>query len=122
LIAAQKEAGALSRGGGEKGVGRKGKNAGSSGTRIPLSESGIDKKLADRGRKLARLTDEKFETVLSEGHARVSHEGERVQSNLIREGARASEAGHGETRSERRLRQERSTSCVSGGSPVLSRF
>jgi hypothetical protein len=44
-----------SKGGGEKGIGRKGKNAGSEKTRIKtLAEQKIDKNLADRARP-ARL-------------------------------------------------------------------
>ena len=42
-----RQAGKLAKGGGEKGVGRRGKNAGHERTRISLAEQGIDKHLAD---------------------------------------------------------------------------
>jgi hypothetical protein len=51
-----REAGKLARGGAEKGVGRRGKNAGPRATRIQsLAEQGIDKHLADRARKAAAM-------------------------------------------------------------------
>jgi hypothetical protein len=46
----REKGGGLARGGGEKGVGRRGKNAGPNPTRIPLSDMGIDKHLADEAR------------------------------------------------------------------------
>lgn len=53
-----------------------------------LAEAGIDKNLADRARKLAAVPEKKFNAMLDEWHERVEHEGQRVRTNLIREGER----------------------------------
>jgi hypothetical protein len=58
----ERRAGRLAKGGAEKGVGRRGKNAGLPETRIPtLADHGIDKNLADKARKLAAMSEDKFE-------------------------------------------------------------
>lgn len=56
--------------------------------RPTLAEAGIDKHLADRARKLAAVQPDKFEDMLADWHERVSHETERVTTNLLREGER----------------------------------
>lgn len=83
LIAAQKESGGLQHGGD-----RKSRDASGPLKPITLDEAGIDKHLADRARKLAAVPEEKFEAMLGEWHERVQQEGERVRTNLIREGER----------------------------------
>jgi N6-adenosine-specific RNA methylase IME4 len=82
LIAAQKalpreKGGGLARGGGEKGVGRRGKNAGPNPTRIPLSDMGIDKHLADEARRLAAIEEREFEARLKEAR----EQGEKKQTS-----------------------------------------
>lgn len=63
LIKAEREMGKLAKGGAEKGVGRRGKNAGSRETRIPtLDERGVDKNLAHRARALESFPEPKFES------------------------------------------------------------
>jgi N6-adenosine-specific RNA methylase IME4 len=58
-------AGKLAKGGAEKGVGRRGNNAGPQATRITLAEQGVDKHLADEARKLAAMPADKFEADLA---------------------------------------------------------
>lgn len=53
------------KGGAEKGVGRRGKNAGPQATRIQtLEKQGVDKHLADRARKAWRMPADKFEALI----------------------------------------------------------
>jgi N6-adenosine-specific RNA methylase IME4 len=60
-----------------------------------LAEAGIDHKLSMRGQALARVAPPKFERMLGEWRERISHETERVTTNLLREGER------GQTRTAR---------------------
>src|SRR3954454_15401416 len=61
---AQKATVGLARGGAEKGVGRRGKNAGRAATRITLAEVGINKHLANEARKLGALSEPAFESAV----------------------------------------------------------
>ena len=46
------------------------------------------KRLADRARKFAAVPDKKFERMVGDWRERISHETERVTTNLVREGER----------------------------------
>jgi N6-adenosine-specific RNA methylase IME4 len=56
--------------------------------RPKLAEAGIDKKLSSRAQHLARVPSLIFEGMLYDWRARISHETERVTTNLVREGQR----------------------------------
>ena len=58
--------------------------------RPTLAAAGIDKKLSSRAQKLAAVPGEQFEGMLADWRGRVSDETERVTTNLLREGTRAS--------------------------------
>lgn len=68
LIAEQKETVGLNRGGGEKGIGRRGKQCGSKkephSAPPTLAEAGIDKKLSSTAQKLAAIPNDEFEGIL----------------------------------------------------------
>jgi hypothetical protein len=69
MMQKQKETVGLAKGGAEPGVGRRGKNAGSSIPRITkptYEEAGIDKNLAKDARALATLTDKQFDKQVEE--------------------------------------------------------
>lgn len=55
-----------------------------------LADARIDKKLSSRAQKLAAVPGEQFEGMLADWRGRVSDETERVTTNLLREGTRAS--------------------------------
>lgn len=79
------KAGLLSKGGAEKGIARRGKNAGLSATRIPaLADLGIDKHLADRMRKAAAMPG-----LLSRRSRMIRRLSAQPRMHCIRKGARA---------------------------------
>jgi phage N-6-adenine-methyltransferase len=85
LMAAQREAGLLSKGGGdqksEHRVLEKPIDA-----PITLAEAGIDKNLADRARKYAAIPEPEFEATIEDWRGRVEQETERVTVNLLASG------------------------------------
>lgn len=83
LFDAQKTAGGFKRGGD-----RKSKVAVGPLKPITIDEVGIDKHLADRARKLARVPVRKFEAMIGEWRERTEREHDRVTMNLLREGDR----------------------------------
>src|SRR4051812_43235282 len=85
LRQAQKATVGLARGGGEKGVGRRGKNAGSGPTRITLAEVGINKHLANEARKLGALSEPAFDTAVQAAQNAVR----RVVRDAARTGTKA---------------------------------
>ena len=96
LIGAQKGSTGLNRGGGEKGVGRAGKNAPPTSGRIlkpTLAEAlELPKKeahrLSERSQKLAAVPEKRFERMVGDWRDRIGKETERVTTNLLREGER----------------------------------
>lgn len=70
MIREQKETVGLNRGGGEPGIGRRGKECGA--TEEPhsykptLSDAGIDKKLSARSQQIAAIPEDEFESTLAE--------------------------------------------------------
>jgi len=56
--------------------------------KVTLAEAGVDKKLSARAQKLAVLAEDLFEGLLNRWRARLSHETERVTTNLLNEGQR----------------------------------
>lgn len=57
-----------------------------------LADVGIDKKLSTRAQQLAAVPAPKFDAMLADWHGRVERETERVTTNLLREGQRATVA------------------------------
>ena len=89
LMAAQREAGMMSRG--TAGTGNDNVTGGLRenppvDAPITLSEAGIDKNLADRARKYAAIPEAEFNATLTDWRARVEEENERVTVNLLNAG------------------------------------
>ena len=80
MIRAQKETVGLAKGGGDTSTGSR---------KVPvqepptLAEAGIDKKLSSRAQKLAAVSEDKFERLLSEWRQHAEQENERVTTNLL---------------------------------------
>ncbi|MBM3545275.1 MAG: hypothetical protein FJX44_12425 [Alphaproteobacteria bacterium] len=83
LMAAQRDAGAMSSGGRVRLCGLE-KNPQSEPP--TLDEAGIDKNLADRARKLAAVPEEEFEEKVSGWRGRVEQENKRVTVDLLKPG------------------------------------
>lgn len=58
-------------------------------SRVRLNDAGVDRKLSSRAQKLAAVPTDKFESMLGEWQERVSLEGERVTTRLLRAGDNA---------------------------------
>src|SRR5207245_2807237 len=89
IIIAQKETVGLNRGGGEKGVGRRGKECSPeaeqhSSAPPTLEEAGIDRKLSSRAQKMAAIEPEKFEQLLELHRAEVIEKNNKVSVDLLR--------------------------------------
>ena len=85
LMAAQKEAGALSKGGRARVCGLQENPQ----TEPPtLEEAGIDKNLADRARKFAAIPEREFNDIVDDWRGRIAEENERVTVNLLAAGER----------------------------------
>lgn len=85
LMAAQRDAGAMSGGGRPSETGLKTNPVYAPPT---LAEAGIDKNLADRARKYAAVPEHEFESILAERRDRIETENKRVTVNLIEAGVR----------------------------------
>ena len=85
LIAAQKASVGLARPGRPK----NGSDVDPIATPATLAEAGIDKHLADRARRLAKLSEPDFAAHVATWRGRVESETERVTKHLFREGDRA---------------------------------
>jgi N6-adenosine-specific RNA methylase IME4 len=95
LIRAQSKTVGLNKGGGEKGVGRAGKNAVVIHDRIitpPLKEAGISKDLSSRAQKLAAVPEPEFEAEMAGWREKVKAENARVTTTLLKAGAKAQNA------------------------------
>lgn len=84
LMAAQRDAGALSSGG------RPSEKTGSKTDPVSapptLEEAGIDKHLADRARKFAAIPEREFNDIVDDWRGRIAEENERVTVNLLAAG------------------------------------
>jgi N6-adenosine-specific RNA methylase IME4 len=94
IIKAQKETVGLNRGGGEPGVGRRGKQCDSeteqhSAAPPTLEQAGIDRKLSSRAQRMAAIAPEKFEQLLELHRAEVLEENNKVSVDLLRTSAEA---------------------------------
>ena len=99
MIAAQRDAGLLSKGAAGEGAAKRGSQENP--RSLPtLAEAGIDKNLADRARKLAAIPESEFDEIVSDWRERVERENERVSINLLRSGERHSAAQAADTRTE----------------------
>lgn len=99
MIAAQREAGNLSKGAAVEGVGKRGSQANPHS--LPtLAEAGIDKNLADRARKLAAIPEAEFTEIVSDWRERVERENERVSVNLLKSGERHAASQTVDTRTD----------------------
>lgn len=86
MLSAQKDAGAINRGGaGTHATGREERPVGVPPT---LAEVGISKDLSSRAQKLAAVPEDEFEEEVGQWRERVSQEGERVSARLEAAGER----------------------------------
>lgn len=90
LMAAQREAGLMSKGAATDGVGKRGLEKNPRSAELPptLAEAGIDKNLADRARKYAAIPQKEFEDRIDIYRESVAVEGERAVADLIAAGER----------------------------------
>lgn len=80
MMAEQREAGLLNKGGGDQKSDQRGKKSPSD---LPtLADAGIDKDLAKRARQYASIPAKKFESILAERRERIEQENERVSVKL----------------------------------------
>ena len=99
MIAAQRDAGLLSKGAAGEGAAKRGSQENP--RSLPtLAEAGIDKNLADRARKLASIPETEFNEIVSDWRQRIERENERVSINLLKAGERHGAAQAADTRTE----------------------
>lgn len=92
MIAAQRDAGDLSKGAQGTGSNQHQLRVANGPAAISLAEAGIDKHLADRARKLAAIPEAEFTEIVADWRGRVERENERVSVNLLKSGERHSAA------------------------------
>lgn len=92
MIAAQRDAGDLSKGAQGTGSNQHQVRVANGPAAISLAEAGIDKHLADRARKLAAIPEAEFTEIVADWRGRVERENERVSVNLLKSGERHSAA------------------------------